>query len=54
MTLNRILLEEQRVQNRFASYEVHIVTFFYNVKVTVSFRNRLTLSLFRFRNLSPD
>ena len=36
-TLNRKLLEKQRVQNRFASYEVHIGHFFYNVNTTVSF-----------------
>ena len=35
--LNRKLLEKQRVQNRFASYEVHIGHFFYNVNATVSF-----------------
>ena len=53
MTLNRKLLEMQRVQNRFASYEVHI-GFFCNVNATVSFGNRLTLSIFRFKNFSPD
>ena len=38
MTLTRKLLEKQRVQNRFASYEVHIGHFFfYNVNATVSF-----------------
>ena len=36
-TLNRKLLEKQSVQNRFASYEVHIGHFFYNVNTTVSF-----------------
>ena len=36
-TLNRKLLEKQRVENHFASYEVHIDHFFYNVKATVSF-----------------
>ena len=36
-TLNRKLLEEQRVESRFASYEVHIGHFFYSVKTTVSF-----------------
>ena len=30
-TLNRKLLEKQRVQNRFASYEVHIGHFFYHI-----------------------
>ena len=35
--LNRKLLEKQGVQNRFASYEVHIGHFFYNVNATVSF-----------------
>ena len=43
--LNRKLLEKQRVQNYFASYEVHIGHLFYNVKATVSFGNRLTLSI---------
>ena len=32
-----------RVQNHFASYEVHIGNLFYNVNATVSFGNRLTL-----------
>ena len=41
MTLNRKLLEKQRVQNRFAFYEVHIGHFFYNVNATISFGNRL-------------
>ena len=36
-TLNRKLLEKQRVQNHFASYEVHIGHFFYNANATVSF-----------------
>ena len=48
MMLNRKLLEKQRVQNRFASYEVHIGHFFYNINAAVSFGNRLTLSIFRF------
>ena len=43
--LNRKLLEKQRVHNCFASYEVHIRHLFYNVKATVSFGNRLTLSI---------
>ena len=47
--INRILLEKQRVQNHFASYEVHIDQFFYNVNATVSFGNRLTLSIFRLK-----
>ena len=47
-TLNRKLLEKQRVQNRFASYEVHIGHFFYNINAAVSFGNHLTLSIFRF------
>ena len=47
-TLNRKLLEKQRVQNRFASYEIHIGHFFYNINAAVSFGNRLTLSIFRF------
>ena len=50
-TLNRKLLEKQRVQNRFASYEVHIGHFHYNVNAAVSFGNRLTLSIFRFQNV---
>ena len=33
--LNRKLLEKQRVQNRFASYEVHIGHFFYNINAAV-------------------
>ena len=36
MTLNRKLLEKQRVQNRFASYEVHMGHFFYNINAAVS------------------
>ena len=52
--LDRKLLEKQRVRNRFASYEVHIGHFVYNVNATVSFRNRLTLSIFRFIIFSPD
>ena len=48
MTLNRKLLEKQRVQNRSASYEVHIGHLFYNINAAVSFGNRLTLSIFRF------
>ena len=35
-------MEKQRVQNHFASYEVHIGHFYYNVNATVSFGNRLT------------
>ena len=50
MTFNRKLLEKQRVQNHFASYEVHIGHFFYNVIATVSFGNCLTLSIFRFHH----
>ena len=50
----RKLLEKQRVQNRFASYEVHIGHFVYNVNATVSFGNRLTLSVFRFQIFSLD
>ena len=42
---NRKLLEKQRVQNCFASNEVHIGHFFYNVNATVSFGNRLTLCI---------
>ena len=52
--LNRKLLEKQRVQNCFASYEVHIGHFFYNIIATVSFGNRLALSIFRFQNFSLD
>ena len=46
--LNRKLLEKQRVQNRFASYEVQIGHFFDNVNATVSFVTCLTLSIFKF------
>ena len=53
-TLNRKLLEKQRVSNRFASYEVHMGHFFYNVNATVSFGNRLTFSIFRFKSFSSD
>ena len=53
-TLNRKLLEKQRVQNRFDSYEVHIGHFFYNVNATVSFGNCLNLSTLRFKKFSPD
>ena len=49
--LNRKLLEKQRVQNYFGSYEVHIGHFFYNVNATVSFGNCLTMSKFRFKIL---
>ena len=35
--LNRKLLEKQREQNCFGSYEVHIGHFFYSVNATVSF-----------------
>ena len=52
--LNRKLLEKQRVQNRFASYKVHTGHFFYDINATVSFGNRLTLSIFRFKYFSPD
>ena len=48
---NRKLLEKLRVQNHFASYEVHIG---YNVNATVSFGNHLTPSIFRFQNFSLD
>ena len=44
-TFNRKLLGNQRIQNRFASNEVHIAIghfFFYNVNATVSFGNRLS------------
>ena len=47
-TLNRKLLEKQRMQNHFASYEARIGHFFYNINATVSFGNRLALSIFRF------
>jgi len=47
--LNRKLLEKQKVQNHFASYEKHIArSLFYNFNAIVSFGNRLTLSTFRF------
>ena len=39
-TLKRKLLEKQRVQNCFASYEKYIGHFFYNINATVSFGNR--------------
>ena len=50
MTLNRKLLEKQKVYNRFGFHEVHVHIGhnFYNVNTTVSFGNRLTLSIFRF------
>ena len=51
MTLNRKQLEKQRVQNRFASYEVHIGHLSMLLSVL---ENRLTLSIFRFKNFSPD
>ena len=54
MAFNRKLLEKQRAQNRFASYEVHVGHFFYNINSTVSFGNHLTLSVFRFQNFSLD
>ena len=53
-TFNRKLLEKQRVQNRFASYEVHIGHFFYNINATVSFGNHLNLSIFRFQKFLLD
>ena len=37
------MLEKQRVENRFASDEVHIDHLFYNVNATVSFGNRLNI-----------
>ena len=49
-TLNRKLLEKQRIKNRFASYEVHIGHLFCNVNAAV--RNHLTLSTFRFKTFS--
>ena len=48
------LLEKQRVQNCFVSYEVHVGHIFYNVNATVSFRNLLILSMFKFQNFSLD
>ena len=51
--LNRKLLEKQRVENRFASYEVHIDHFFI-VKATVSFGHLLTLSIFIFKIFLSD
>ena len=50
MTLNRKLMEKQRVYNHFGFHEVHIGHFFYNVN-TISFGNRVTLSTFRFKHL---
>jgi len=52
--LNRKWQEKQKIQNRFASYEVYIGYFCYNVSATVSFGNRLNLSVFRFKNFLPD
>ena len=43
--LNRKLLEKKSVQNHLATYEVQISHFFYNANATVSFLNRLTLSI---------
>ena len=43
-----------KVQNHFTSDEVHIGHFFYNFNDTVSFGNRLNLSIFRFKNFSLD
>ena len=51
---NRKLVEKQRVKNRFASYEIHIGHFFYNVNSTVKFGNCLILPVFRFKNFSLD
>ena len=53
-TFNKKLLEKQRVENHFASYEVQIDNFFENANTTVSFGNRLTLSILRFKNFLPD
>ena len=39
------LLEKQRVQNRFSSYEVYMGHFYYNVNATVSFGNRIQISI---------
>ena len=50
-TLNRKQLEKTLVQNRFASYEVHIGHLSMLLSVL---ENRLTLSIFRFKNFSPD
>ena len=47
--LNMKLLEKERVENRFTSYEVYIDYFFYNVNATVSFGNCLTMYIFRFK-----
>ena len=52
--LNRKLLEKERVENRFTSYEVYIDHFFYNVNATVSFGNCLTMYIFRFKIFSLD
>ena len=51
MTFNRKLLEKQRVQSHFDSYEVHIG---HNINATLSFGNCLALSIFRFLKFSPD
>ena len=47
-------LEKQRVQNRFASYEVHIGHFFYNVNATVSFGNRSDFKIFHWTDSQTD
>ena len=52
MTFNRKLLEKQRVENHFTSYEVHIDHFFYNVKATVSFGNHSIYSYSDFTGLT--
>ena len=53
--LNRKQLEKQTVQNRFASNEVQIGHFFLQCQCYCQFFfNRLTLSIFRFLNFSPD
>ena len=49
--LNRKQLEKQRVQNHFASYEVHIGHLSMLLSVL---ENHLTLSIFGFKNFSPD
>ena len=50
MKLNRKLLEKQRVQNRFAAYEVYIGHFFYNINATVSWKlfSLVYIQIFKF------
>ena len=47
-TFNRKLLEKQREQNRFDSYEVHIGHFFLQYQCYTQFWKSFALSIFRF------